>query len=551
MKRACKHTMLLFFLTLVFPITAQCFVIKAGLVPRQLPNNTLGYVLEPKHMPQGRAEVIPEMLSVEVSKMLNIAGRSLEMLHPDYNFVFAGLEPISYNKQGLCIARCPSDTGPRANLMLEYEINGRRYNQNAGTYIASRDKVKGDFLEAGNIEYEIKNIVAPLFRERTFLLENRSQSWYVAQYTEGPAELDFCIRFAYRDPYGKVIPASDSRNPCVDNYAEFYKHLLVENARAFHNFADGMLASASNISSACSYNLNKETELFEVSARPDQDAVRRFMLEMKSDAFGLSDIKEKNRISFNLSGFRTEDTNRNIYGTYAVELTSFAPKILASSGAIVEVEGIPYATIKLTDTVKAESIEKKLEYYKDEPAEATYSFSSGAEFIVRFYQRPEEIEMPYFIDNSGNGCKSNCDFVSGARCYDAGFKFAIKIKKNDEANPKYTWYLRTKKELERLNLGPNLTVAVTDQDTGTFIRDKNVFVRVVFADPLTMEEYAETKKADFGIAKFNVPLNTPLLISAGTGENFIRDEVFEIKTLADYTFFLTLDLNSMQEYSGR
>ncbi|MCD6478356.1 MAG: hypothetical protein J7L44_00540 [Candidatus Diapherotrites archaeon] len=533
---------------ILLAFNAYGFTITTELIPTTLPDGSTGYALEPSNRPSGRALVREKSITVDITSATesNLA-LLFDNMHVPYTFTLRAILPTVYRKDGSCIYRCPTDTGPKANIVLEYEYRGRRRTVNEGRYKAVIDKVFYDYVVADNIRYEIKRIDAPSFYETTYeVAKGPPQTWYVASNTDGTVSVDFCIRFRYRDPVtGYVKPLTDSI--CVESYEEFYQQIIVANAEAFTEAAEDIVqvAGTAIAQQACDADWAQPTEWLEVRARPKQSAVEANIRGRRFNMFAIGEIDETKEDGFiiDLSNFQAEDTGRKLFHSYKVELVSFSPKILTPDGKVVQRAATPAATIKFTDLEDGSNRYQRMEYHESSSAlERKYNISGWDDlFVVRLYQNPEDIEMPYFVDNANNQCRSNCDFVPGRHCYDAYLKFAVKVRKTEKGPIKYTWYMRKKYELERLNMGPNLTVEVIDSETGRPLgAEENARATITFNDPVTEELYIDQKQVVDGIAKFNAPLHVPIHLSVDADEYVTWEQDLEITTIDDYAVSVSM-----------
>jgi hypothetical protein len=525
----------------MFTIGTYSFTITTELIPTTLPDGSTGYALEPSNRPSGRAPVEEKSITVDIASAAETNLNLFDNMHVPYKFTLRGILPTTYRKDGSCSYRCPTDTGPKANIVLEYVSGGRTHTYNEGTFKAVIDKVFYDYVVAGNIRYEIKRIEAPAFYETIYeVAGGPPQTWYVASDTDGRVTVDFCIRFRYRDPVsGNIVSLGES--PCVESYEEFYQQIIVATTEAFVETAKDMIqvAGTAIAQPACDVDWEQPTEWLEVKARPKQDEVETNIRGRKFNMFAIDEIDatKEDGFTIDLSNFQTEDTGKKLFHTYKVELISFSPKILTPTGKVVPRAAAPAATIRFTDLNDGSKRYQRMEYHRrDSDLERKYNISGWDDlFIVRLYQEPETIEMPYFVDNADNQCRSNCDFVPGKHCYDAYLKLAIKVRRTEGGPIKYTWYMTKKYELERLNMGPNLAVEVVDSETGKPLgTEENAIAKITFTDPVTEEPYIDQKQVVDGIARFNAPLNVPIHLTVEADEYATWEQDLEITTIDDY-----------------
>lgn len=509
-----KHFLPLIVFTLMFFSQIQfcnAFRIVANIKPSEMPDGTLGYTYVQRYDSQSHVLIEePNTFELNLRKELSMLDsetfdKIFDKLHDGtYTFTLTRVEPKSFRKNEdesyRCTDRC--NTGPKAELILTLP-DGRHNDPN---FKAAIDKVARDWISFGALRYAITNIEVEDFYEN-YIGEKR---YYLPEHSNARVVVDFCIIFGYLNEQRRIVIPRASKENCVESIDELLAFLATEYTEDIaSSTGDVLVSEGRGLSKArCDIDFETESEYLEVKARPKEDNWARVLNGKKFDMFEVGVIAKSRGPTLNLAGLRAEDTGNALFDSaYKFDLISFSPKILTPEGSIVERKGIPDADIEITEVSSGEKRHSRMDYHTSESElEAKYSFGGKKSIVLRLYQDPAEIEMPYFVDEQGNNCSSGCTLHEGVHCKDAYVRFAMKVRlfENEE---RYSWFMKTKREVQRLAEGPNLNITVSDTSGNILGMGNAAQATVSFNDPVTGELYSLTKDVLGGKVSFYVPIS--------------------------------------------
>jgi len=537
----------LFVLSVLPGISA--FVINARLIETELSDGTSNATYVTRHRADSHVLVDPasgNTLTINLRKELgnNLTDSDFQAifgLYHDEPYVFKlnAIEPTSYkfeNNQQLaheCSDRCDwrdptesnsqRDTGAKAELLVKTG-DGDFLGAN---FKADIDNPKfDDFVQKGDIKFAIKDIKVADFYE-TYIGDDR---YYFPVPNSKDVSVEFCVVFKYKplnggaklpDPHDEAREQSDGKN-CFFDVKEMYVALATEislNVDESLENEQGVVAAGAGLAGvSCEQSWNSPTEFLEVRGRPKANNVAQNIRGNRFNMFAQDEMEEKTGGGFtiDMTGITAEDTGEQIYtGEYSFELISFSPKIVYSEGdqfVAVERDGVPDALIKVTEhntnTVKDKI---RMDYHAGNVIERTFPFGDR-QLILRLYEPVTDIHMPYFLStNADNLCKNTdraCSFNQVENdCWDAHIRFAMKTRLFKDSK-KYSWFMKTKREVQRLAEGPNLSFTVNSVSGKVLGVATNTKVTVSFTDPVTGEEYSLQKNVSGNqVVTFNAPIS--------------------------------------------
>ncbi len=570
-----KKVLLVVILISIFLFSAYGFRIKARIKGNTLPDETIEYTYVAPTSPSSHALIDStsgNTLEIDLTKeLLNNGTLNKDVYYTifddfhlfSYKFTLKAVEPLSF-EDGKCLERC--HTGPKAQLVVE-DTGG--YKAGSG-YFKAAIKNRSDWVEfRGRIKYAITDIKVADFRKS-------SRGEYIT--TDPNVVVDFCIVFKFKDPMGKEkLPdpydpsEPNNKSPyCVASIEELLAALASHYREDITESTGKVFVSEGPSPAQCDIDFEKPSEYLELKARPKEKKWREAAEGKKFNMFARDEIEKTKPLELDLSGIIALDTlntekPESIYtGKYRFELISFSPKILAKDGRAVRREGVPDAKIRVIELNTGAKKEHIFDYHlggKTLPADYTYGFGNGKEIIVRLYQKPEELEMPYFLsplekvpeEGSYPISKRNaecynpvCTLHEGKHCRDAYVRFAMKLRVSKKEKL-YTWWLTKVKEVEVLSRGPNLTLNVVDSKTGQVLgMAQDTKATISFIDPLTSKPYEITQPVYGGVAKFYIPINTDVTVKI---EAFGYESASRVITLNQepYETSLTIPMNKITE----
>ena len=555
-----KKALLVVILISVFLFSAYGFQIKARIKGTKLSDGTIGYTYVNPKNPESHALIDPtsgNTLEIDLTKeLLNNGTLNKDVYYTifddfhlfSYKFTLKAVEPLSF-EDGKCLERC--HTGPKAQLVVE-DTGG--YKADSG-YFKAAIKNRSDWVEfRGRIKYAITDIKVADFRKS-------SRGEYIT--TDPNVVVDFCIVFKFKDPMGKEkLPdpydpsEPNNKSPyCVASIEELLAALASHYREDITESTGKVFVSEGPSPAQCDIDFEKPSKYLELKARPKEKKWREAAEGKKFNMFARDEIEKTKPLELDLSGIIAFDTlnkekPESIYtGKYRFELISFSPKILTSDGAPLKREGVPDAEIRITELDTGKKKEHRFDYHLGGgilPEEYKYDFGNGKEIIVWLYQKPEELEMPYFIDLKNKNCEIGCPLHKGEHCRDAYVRFAMKVRISKSENL-YTWWLTKVKEVEVLSRGPNLTLNVVDSKTGQVLgMAQDTKATISFIDPLTSKPYEITQPVYGGVAKFYIPINTDVTVKI---EAFGYESASRVITLNQepYETSLTIPMNKITE----
>ena len=505
-----KYVVTLFLLMFVLAPLASGFRIVANMKPTEMPDGSTAYTYVQRYDSQSHVLINePNTFELNLREELSVLDTAtFEKIFDNFYdgvFVFklTRIEPISYRLKGgtyRCKDRC--DTGPKAELILTLP-DGRHNDPN---FKAAIDKVSRDWMSFGPVRYAITNIEVADFYENYI----GSDRYYLPDPPNPRVAVDFCIIFGYLNERRRTVIPSASMENCFESVDELLAFLATRYSEDIASSAGDVLVSEGPSREQCNIDFERESELLEVKARPKQDKWEEAVRMAKFNMFAEGEIAETRGPTLNLAGLAAEDTGNALFDSaYKFDLISFSPKILTPAGSIVEREGIPDADIKITEVNSGEEKHSRMDYHvSDSELQAQYSFGGKKQIILRLYQNPAEIEMPYFVDAQNNNCASGCPLygVGVGHCKDAYVKFAMKVRlfENEE---RFSWFMKTKREVQRLVQGPNINIEVKDPGGNPLGMGSATEATISFNDPVTGELYSLTKDVLGGTVSFHAPIS--------------------------------------------
>ncbi len=514
MNSKCSALILIFILTFSALPFSSAFRIVTKIKPIEMPDGTLGYTYVKRYRSDSHALIDEtsnntfELNLREGLSMLNedTFNRIFDGFHDGtYKFTLTEVEPRSYrlNEDGTyrCVDRCDERGGPKVKLILTLP-DGRT---NSPGFKADINKVSGDWITFGNVRYAITNIEVADFYEN-YIGDDR---YYFPKPLEPEVVVDFCIVFKYKNTDGRAVMPPGSLDKCFNSIDELLAFLAIEYSDELSSSAGDVLVSTGPTKAQCEIDFERESDFLEVKARPKQDKWEEAVRMAKFNIFVEDEIEETRGPTLDLSGVTAEDTGNALFDSaYKFELISFSPKILTPDGSIVEREGIPDADIRITELNSGQTKHGRMDYHiNDSELQEEFLFGGNKRIILRLYQDPAQIEMPYFVDERNNNCDSGCPLKENDHCKDAYVRFAMKVRLFEEEN-RYSWFMRTRREVQRLAQGPNLTINISDAITGAPLGlGSGASATISFNDPVTGERYEVTKDVLGGKVTFNAPIS--------------------------------------------